>query len=191
MWFSRMSNRRCRAALAILLGASVVLSACGADQQSVTPTSNATTTPGAATSVAVTSAPPAASAAVTSAPPAASAAGLPAVGDVPTYKADAARSGVQPGPGPVAEPLVAWEAKLPCPIGERAPVIGNGTLFVGCDSAVLYALDARSGHEVWRADLKGALIGSAAFADGVVYAADAGGTSPRVGRGLGHGTVAR
>jgi outer membrane protein assembly factor BamB len=37
-------------------------------------------------------------------------------------------------------------------------------------------LDARNGHQVWKADLKGALIGSAAFADGVVYAADAGGT---------------
>jgi outer membrane protein assembly factor BamB len=149
-----------------LLIASLAFAACGSQQRSASPI---------AKDGAISPA-PATTAALGSAAPQPSGASLPVISDVPTYKGNASRSGVQPGPGPVATPALAWEAKLGCSIGERAPVVGNGLIFVGCDAAFLFGFDARTGRQVWKTALKGALIGSPAYGDGVVYAADTGGS---------------
>jgi outer membrane protein assembly factor BamB len=148
-----------------LLIASLAVSACGSQQASVSPIANVPASLG-----------PTASGAPVPATPQPSGASLPLMSDVPTYRGNALRSGIEPGPGPVETPALAWEAKVGCAIGERAPVVGNGEMFVGCDAPFLFGFDARSGRQVWKTALKGALIGSAAYGDGVVYASDAGGS---------------
>src|SRR5688572_29982306 len=74
---------------------------------------------------------------------------LPPLGDVPMYKASLDRNGVQPGPGPVAEPVEAWSHALGCMIGDRTPALADGLLIVGCDASLLRAVDARTGEERW------------------------------------------
>lgn len=100
---------------------------------------------------------------------------LPAVADVPAYKGDSARTGVHPGPGPVAAPVEVWQTGLECSIQERTAVVGSGLVFIGCDRPLLFALDAHTGVERWRADLDGPIFASAAVGDGAVFAADSSG----------------
>ena len=106
--------------------------------------------------------------------------GLPAVADVPTYRADPLGSNVQPGPGPDAEPQIAWELDLGGP-AHFHPILVGGLLIVGTFGGTALALDARTGAERWRFEA-GAPIGntgpgaggtSAASANGLVYIADA------------------
>jgi outer membrane protein assembly factor BamB len=100
---------------------------------------------------------------------------LPPVGDVPFYKGDPALAGVNPGPGPVAEPVEAWRTELECSIQERTAVVADGLVLIGCDVPLLYALDLHTGAERWRAELDAPIAGSAAVTDGVVFAVDTGG----------------
>jgi len=102
---------------------------------------------------------------------------LPPMADVPFYRADDHRSSIYPGPGPVAEPQVAWQVQL----GGAAnfvPIVVDGKVIVGDLSGILRALDARTGREIWRFQTeKGAgFAESAAAADGLVFVADLGGT---------------
>ena len=90
---------------------------------------------------------------------------LPAIADVVAYKANAARTGVQPGPGIEQTPVLAWRTQLDCSIGERTAVIGSGTLVIGCD-ALLYGLDARTGAIRWTQDLDARLQGGAGTIEG-------------------------
>jgi outer membrane protein assembly factor BamB len=101
---------------------------------------------------------------------------LPALADVPFYKADNARTGVHPGPGPLAEPVEVWRTGLDCAAGDRTGVIGSGLFLVGCDDERLTALDARTGATRWTAELDGPVRGSPGVADGTVYVADSGGS---------------
>jgi len=51
----------------------------------------------------------------------------------------------------------------------------RSTVYVGSDDRSLYALAAATGAQRWRAGLNAAVIAGPALADGVVYAAVAGG----------------
>jgi outer membrane protein assembly factor BamB len=95
--------------------------------------------------------------------------------DVTTYRSDAQRSGIQPGPRPSGDPVLIWSAKANGPI-QFNPVLASGVLFVGSDDGHLYALDARTGSEHWSFDAGVAIKGSAVAMDGVVAVADADGT---------------
>ena len=97
--------------------------------------------------------------------------------DVPFYRVDAHRSSIYPGPGPVAEPQIAWQVQL----GKSAdfnPIVVDGRVIVGDSNGTLHALDARTGREEWRfLDAKGGGFGgSAAGANGLIFTADLGGT---------------
>jgi outer membrane protein assembly factor BamB len=96
--------------------------------------------------------------------------------DVPFYKADTARSGIHPGPGPVVEPVEAWRAEVTCLVGDRTGVVVAELFILGCDANRVVALDALSGRERWTAEISGPMQGSPAAADGALYASDAGGT---------------
>jgi outer membrane protein assembly factor BamB len=100
---------------------------------------------------------------------------LPPIGDVVAYKADAFRSGVMPGPDIATKPVLAWQTNIECAVAERAVVIGDATVVVGCNDPRLYGLDARTGAIRWKADIAGAVQGSAAIADGRVFVTTAGG----------------
>jgi hypothetical protein len=74
---------------------------------------------------------------------------LPAMADVPFYRVDAHRSSIYPGPGPVAEPQVAWQVQLDAS-ADFVPIVVDGKVIVGDSSGILHALDARTGLEEWR-----------------------------------------
>jgi eukaryotic-like serine/threonine-protein kinase len=99
---------------------------------------------------------------------------LPLVADVPFYRADANRDSLYPGPGPLCQPVIAWQRAL----GHRvdfAPIVADGKVIVGDDQG-LHAFDARTGAPTWTVPGKGAFTKSAAAANGFVFAADLGDT---------------
>ena len=91
------------------------------------------------------------------------------------YRADAQRSGVQPGPVPQTTPVLIWSRTADAGIGLH-PVLADGVLYVGSDNGRLYALDALRGDELWRCDSGSALQGSAAIANGMLFASSEDGT---------------
>lgn len=64
----------------------------------------------------------------------------------------------------------AWSVTLPSAM-QASPVVANGRLYIGTLDADhrLYALDAQSGHPLWKAS-SGAVSNAAGVADGIVYA---------------------
>jgi outer membrane protein assembly factor BamB/class 3 adenylate cyclase len=102
---------------------------------------------------------------------------LPPIADVPFYRADDHRSSIYPGPGPVAEPQVAWQVQLDG-AANFVPIVVDGKVIVGDLSGILRALDARTGEERWRfrTDNGGGFADSAAAADGLIFVADLAGT---------------
>jgi outer membrane protein assembly factor BamB len=126
-----------------------------------TATTSAEATPPAGSSVPATQAP------LTEAPP---------VVDIPTFKGDATRSGVHPGPGPVAEPIEAWSRSIECLVGNRTPSLADGLLLVTCDAPLITALDARTGAVRWTAELEGPGLNTPLVADGVLYVGTSAGT---------------
>ncbi|HET8785670.1 MAG TPA: PQQ-binding-like beta-propeller repeat protein [Candidatus Limnocylindrales bacterium] len=105
----------------------------------------------------------------------AAAATLPPIADIPYYKADAARSGLQPGPGPLVQPVQAWRVELGCSAGGATTgVVGDGLLIVGCDAPRVSAIDLATGSIRWAKDIDGPVEG-AAIDGGTAYVADMGG----------------
>ncbi|HYK95470.1 MAG TPA: PQQ-binding-like beta-propeller repeat protein [Candidatus Dormibacteraeota bacterium] len=99
-------------------------------------------------------------------------AGLDLGGDVTTYRGDAARTGVMPGPGPTGTPQLAWQFQAGAPIGSSPAVVGT-TAYVPSNDGMLRALDLRTGTVSWTVPL-GATTGSASplVVDGSVVVAD-------------------
>ncbi|HEU5430404.1 MAG TPA: PQQ-binding-like beta-propeller repeat protein, partial [Thermomicrobiales bacterium] len=88
--------------------------------------------------------------------------------DVPMFRADAARTGVEAGPGPQGSPIRAWRVYTG---GElyASPVIAGGMVYVGAKDGYLLALDAATGQERWRFDLGGYIVrGTPAVSQGMV-----------------------
>jgi outer membrane protein assembly factor BamB len=145
-------------ALAIAISA-LLVAACA---QAATPSSSTTGRPDGATAASI--------------PAGAMTSTLPPLVDVPEYRGNTARTGVYPGPGPVAQPVRVWSRSA----GELefSPILADGLLIVGASDGHLYALDARTGEEHWRYPATGAddvVTGFASAADGVVVISIAGG----------------
>ncbi len=90
--------------------------------------------------------------------------------DVPEYRANAARTGVYPGPGPKAKPEVVWSRTAQARILFN-PILADGLLIVGDQDGTVSALDPRTGAERWRATAgRGVneVVGQASAADGTV-----------------------
>lgn len=71
--------------------------------------------------------------------------------DVPTYRGDAARSGLMPGPGPAGTPRIVWTFGAGAPIASQVAVADGVGYLVSVVGSV-YALDIATGSELWRAD---------------------------------------
>ena len=99
-------------------------------------------------------------------------AGLPPLADIPMFRMDARRSAIEPGPGPIGTPTIAWSRDLDTP-PSTLPILVAGQIIVGDQGGDLVALDAHTGAERWRATGDGALSGTPASADGIVIVADA------------------
>ena len=92
---------------------------------------------------------------------------------------DAARTGVQPGPGPEGDPRLKWRFTLEAG-GSRSPAVVDGIVYVGSGTfgeamrtGFLYAIDADTGVEIWRFDMDWAAASSPTVAAGIVYIGDA------------------
>jgi outer membrane protein assembly factor BamB len=84
------------------------------------------------------------------------------------FRGDAARTGVQSGPGPAGAPVVLWRARTGGAV-RSTPAIVAGVVYVGSDDGTVYALDAASGAVRWRAWTGDPVVASPAVADGLVY----------------------
>jgi outer membrane protein assembly factor BamB len=96
--------------------------------------------------------------------------------NISTYRGDAARTGVMPGPGPAAKPDLLWQFQAGAGI-ESSPAVVAGTVFVTSSDGIVDAVDLRTGALRWKVDA-GAAFGSASplVVDGQVIVGDRGGT---------------
>ncbi len=119
---------------------------------------------------------PAAATSPAAAPPSVAPEQIPPLADIPTYKATPGRTGVNPGPGPVSEPVEVWSHSVECLVGNRTPALASGLLLLTCDAPKLVALDARTGEVRWTAELAGSGLLTPSVADGVAYVGTSGKT---------------
>jgi outer membrane protein assembly factor BamB len=109
-----------------------------------------------------------------SAPPVAAtsvaAGGIPPLVDMPFYRGDAARSAIQPGPGPAKTPTQAWQH----PLGPShfLPILVDGLVIAGAKDGTVLAVDARTGQQRWQFKAGGPVGNSAAAANGLVFVGD-------------------
>ena len=87
--------------------------------------------------------------------------------DVPGYRGGSARSGVMPGPGPIAAPVVRWSFQASAPIGSQPVVAGGRVLVVATDGTVT-SLDLATGATAWTARLGVDADGSPAVFGGLL-----------------------
>ena len=86
-----------------------------------------------------------------------------------TFRADSGHSGVYPsGAGP-ALAKVLWSFPTQGPV-RGSPAVAGDAVYFGSGDGHLYAVDASSGRERWRASLGGAVASSPAVSDGTVFA---------------------
>ena len=91
-----------------------------------------------------------------------------AAGEVPMFRANAARTGEMPGPGPVGKPVVRWRFETGGPVVSSAAV-DDGIVYFGSADENLYAVDAQTGRERWRFQTGNAISASPAVVAGLVY----------------------
>ena len=110
----------------------------------------------------------------------------PASGDVTTYRGDAGRTGVMPGPGPTGSPHVAWQFQAGAPIGSSPAVVGDRVFLLSSDG-VVHALDLATGAGIWELGL-GATTGSASplIVAGLVVVGDGSGVVHALDTASGH-----
>lgn len=76
-------------------------------------------------------------------------------GSVPMYRGGPARTGENPGPGPIGTPVPRWTTWLGFLISS-SPAVVDGVAYIGSSSPVnreggaLHAVDLATGHERWR-----------------------------------------
>ena len=96
-------------------------------------------------------------------------------GAVATYRGDPGRSGVMPGPGPGADPGIAWHFQALGPFGS-SPAVIDGVVYAVSGEGVVHALDLAVGSERWSASLGSRASASPLIVDELVIAADEAGT---------------
>ena len=92
-----------------------------------------------------------------------------ALGGVPMFGGNPARTGVQPGPAPAGAPVRAWRVYTG---GEvyASPIVENGVVYLGVKGGDLLALDATTGEERWRVGLGGDIVrATPAFSGGTLF----------------------
>jgi outer membrane protein assembly factor BamB len=93
---------------------------------------------------------------------------LSRIADVLTYKGDATRTGVLPGPGPDDNPVPLWQKRYEASV-TATPLIVGGELVVAGHDGVVLALDAESGTELWRVELPAGVTTTPTIAGRVLY----------------------
>lgn len=95
--------------------------------------------------------------------------GQDANGSVPMYRGNAARTGEMPGPVPDYGTGIEERWRFSSGNDWLSPfAVANGTVLVGGEAGILYALDAKDGGELWHVAADGA-VGAPAAVDGTVF----------------------
>jgi outer membrane protein assembly factor BamB len=87
--------------------------------------------------------------------------------DIALYRGNALRTGVFDFPAIRSEPGIIWQTKVSS-TWLMPPILADETLYTGSGDGVLYALDARSGQEIWSTDGFGQLENSGAVAGDLI-----------------------
>ena len=95
------------------------------------------------------------------------------VEDIASLGGGAARTGLQPGPGPSSKPIVQWLHQTGGAV-RTTVAVDDDTVYLAVGDA-LVALDNEGGAERWRFEAGAAVAVPAASADGLVYVGDAAG----------------
>ena len=90
---------------------------------------------------------------------------LPPLVDVTSFRGGADRAAIEPGPGPVERPVLAWELPLDRP-SVAFPILVGGLMIVGLDDGRIIAIDAHTGNETWSQSAPGPLADSSFSAAG-------------------------
>lgn len=94
---------------------------------------------------------------------------------VATYRGNAARTGVMPGPGPTGTPAVAWDFAAEGPFS-NSPVIADGIVYAVSGEGRVHAIELATGTERWAADTTGFVGSSPMLAGDLVIVGDDHGT---------------
>jgi outer membrane protein assembly factor BamB len=89
-----------------------------------------------------------------------------ALADVPFMRGDTDRSAIEPGPGPISEPAVAWDVPLDA-VATLNPILVDGAMITGTADEIV-ALDGLTGATRWKRSIHGGLEGGLSSALGVL-----------------------
>lgn len=91
------------------------------------------------------------------------------MGSVPSLLGDPGHSGLQPGPAPAENPSLAWRFDTGSEI-LSSPVVAEGMVFITNREGFLYAVDAISGQQRWRANVGPYVLRTTpTYAEGMLY----------------------
>jgi len=93
--------------------------------------------------------------------------GLPPLADIPFYRSDIFGSLIDPGPGPLGPPELAWQAGFETSM--VWPLLVDGLLIVGRADGAVVELDARTGVQRSEFAPEAGIVQSIGAADGVAY----------------------
>jgi eukaryotic-like serine/threonine-protein kinase len=96
-------------------------------------------------------------------------------GQVATYRGDAGRQGLMPGPGPTGSPAVAWKFSAGGSFGS-SPVVDAGVVYALSGDGVVHALDLQTGAERWAETLESTAGASPLLVRDLVLVVDDAGT---------------
>lgn len=104
----------------------------------------------------------------------------PPGGSVDTYRGNAARTGVMPGPGPEGSPDVAWRFAAGGPFAS-SPVVRDGVVFAVSGDGVVHAVGLATGDERWSVELGSEASASPLIVGDLLVVADAAGVVRALG----------
>ena len=85
------------------------------------------------------------------------------------FRGNLQRTGEQPGPGPLSDPVLQWSFMAAGPIVVGAVAV-DGIVYLGSWDHYLYALDQATGRVRWRFEAGAGFFSSPAYHAGVLYA---------------------
>jgi len=91
---------------------------------------------------------------------------------VTTYRGGPERNGVMPGPAPTARPVLEWHVGVHGPIGPGAPVVQDGTVYVGDEGGFITAVDEQTGRLRWSRQLGAPINGGLSIDAGLLVVGD-------------------
>ena len=94
---------------------------------------------------------------------------IAAPGSVAMFRVNPAHTGEQPGPLPRGNPVMRWRFQTNATLS-GSPTVVDGSVYLGGDDGVIYAIDAEAGYARWGRETRARAGSSPAVIDDLVYA---------------------